>query len=266
MVRYLSLFILISSLGLSFEGLYEVRLNCEDRDNPNCIELNRTANLAIIKTPKLVAVSIGYPEQSLTRYAFVSEETQLSDGRYVGVQPLSSDSIGKFSQIQIDFSDQGESPLAIQGFIRDARFVKDILISGTQILPVKALSRDDLSEENFALPNLGEGRFIARGKNRNWLLTIRKAIAGSESGDLLAEVTDLGNPSAAELASGERIYLKSMRNENKQFEFFTPLSQNGAYLKWVILADLESIFRVTKLTGFFYSSNGVYSPLTIERL
>lgn len=266
MVRYFSLLVLACSLTWSYEGLYEVTLNCEDRKNPNCAELNRTANLAIIRTPKVLAVSIGYPEQSLTRYAFVAEDPSLSSRRYVGVQPLGSDSVGRFSQIQLDFSGEEEGSISVHGFIRDARFLKDILLTGQQLFPLQSLSRDDAPEISPSLSEVQEGRFLARGKNRNWLLTVRRAIAGSRSLDFLAEVTDLGNPKTSELASGERIYLKSMQNEHRQFEFFTPLSQSGAYLKWVIFADPENIFRVSTLKGFFYSSNGVYSPLTLERL
>jgi len=266
MVRYFSLFILICSLSWSVEGLYEVELQCDDRTNPNCAELNRMARLAIIKTPKVLSVSIGYPEQSLSRYTFISEDTSLSSDRYVGNQPFSPDSIGKFSQIQLDFSEDEQGLISVRGFIRDAKFLKDITLAGNRILPVEGLSRDETSILNPSLPTQTEGRFLARGKNRIWLLTLRKALLSSTSEELLAEITDLGNPSNSELASGDRTYLKSMQNEHKQLEFFTPLSQTGAFLKWIILSDLETVFRASKLSGFFYSSNGVYSPLTIERL
>lgn len=270
MVRFLSLLIFACSLGWSFEGLYEVTLICEDRTNPNCTELNRKAKLAIIKTPKVLAVSIGYPEQSLTRYAFISDVTSLSNRRYEGVQPLGSDSSGRFSQIQLDFSldfsEAEQGLISVQGFIRDARFLKDITLAGNRILPPEGLSRDETSQPNPSLPIESEGRFLARGINRTWLLTLRKALVSSNSEELLAEITDLGNPNNSELASGDRTYLKSMQNEHNQLEFFTPLSQTGAFLKWIILSDLETVFRASKLSGFFYSSNGVYSPLTIERL
>lgn len=273
MFRYLGLFILICSLSWSYEGLYEVELRCEDRTNPNCMELNRKARLAIIKTPQVIAVSIGYPEQSLSRYAFTSEDTSITNERYVGIQSLGSDSVAQFSQIQIEFSDDEDGNISISGQIRDARFLKDITVTGQRILPIDTLSRDDNSALSPTLPASQEGRFLARGKNRTWLLTIRKAfntlvssLASSGEGELLAEITDLGNPTTGELASGERTYLKSMRNENNQLEFFTPLSQEGAFLKWVLHSDTQTLFRVSTLNGFFYSSNGVYSPLTLERL
>lgn len=269
MFRYFSLLILFCSLGWTYEGLYEVELRCDDRTNPNCIELNRKARLAVVKTPQVLAVSIGYPEQSLSRYAFTSEVTSLANNRYIGIQPLGSDSVAQFSQIQIEFFEE-DGTVFITGRLRDARFLKDITLSGRQILPIDSLNRDEHSGFSPSLPDASEGRFLAKGKNRTWLLTIRKAFSAlsSSSGEeeLLAEIADLGNPSSGELASGERTYLKSMRNENQQLEFYTPLSQEGAFLKWVLLSDTTTIFRLPQLVGFFYSSNGVYSPLTIERL
>lgn len=249
------------------EGIYDVQLVCEDRSNPNCGELNRKARLAVIQTEDAILAGVGYPEQSLSRYTFISHTLDLQGGRYYGTPSLkNTNASAPLSEALFEFIWNGEH-LEVQGVIRDARFLKDIQLKGIQILPSQKLNPPESVMNAGDANPVEEGRFVAKGTHRQWLVTIRHALAVSEQKRFLIEATDLGNPEKNEFASGDRLYLSStLSSRPGTIEFLAPLTQPGGFLKWVLWSTPEDILRLQKLNGFFFSSNGVFSPLTIERL
>ncbi|NBX77018.1 MAG: hypothetical protein EBQ92_10725 [Proteobacteria bacterium] len=249
------------------EGVFNIQMVCEDRTNPNCSELNRQARLSVIRTQDSLGVAVGYPEQSLSRYVFVSHELELKNDTYLGTPSLkNSSSSAHFSEVWINFFYE-DNKLVAKGIIRDARFLKDIHFTGDQLLSTKSLAPTEILIDGFNSPENSEGRFLAKGTNRQWLVTVRQAL-GSELGtDYIVEITDQGNPNGPELASGDRIYLRSIPSSRPgTMELIAPLSQPGGFLKWVLWVSPENLLRSTKLQGFFYSSNGVFSRLYFERL
>jgi len=249
------------------EGVFNIQMICDDRTNPNCSELNRQARLSVIRTQDSLGVSVGYPEQSLSRYVFVSHELELKDDTYLGTPTLkNTSSSATFSEVQIGFSYE-DKKLVAQGIIRDARFLKDIQFSGEQILSTKSLAPTEILLDGFKSAENAEGRFLAKGTNRQWLVTVRQALGSNSGSDYIVEITDQGNPNGPELASGDRIYLRSIPSSRPgTMELIAPLSQPGGFLKWVLWVSPENLLRSNKLQGFFYSSNGVFSRLYFERL
>lgn len=249
------------------EGVFDIQMVCEDRANPNCNELNRQARLSIIRTQDSLVAAIGYPELSLSRYIFVSHDLEFSDGVYLGNPSLKNNpSSAHFSEVHISFDVQDKKVIA-NGIIRDARFLKDIRFSGEQILSTNSISPTEILTDGFNSPEKTEGRFLAKGSNRQWLVTVRKALGSAETTDYLVEITDQGNADGSGYASGDRMYLHSIPSSRPgTMELIAPLSQAGGFLKWVIWASPENLLRATKLEGFFYSSNGVFSRLYFERL
>ena len=253
------------------EGLFEIQMICEDRTNPACTELNRKARLTLIRTDEVLAASIGYPEVSIARYSFISNELELTGSRYVGEQMVTSSSAAQFAEVSMDFvktEEAGKPKLTVKGIIRDARFIKDVEFFGEQ-----TVSLNNQKVENSDLPPLissehAEGRFLAKGKDRQWSITIRKTLSNSSEGiDYLAETTDLGSPDGTELASGERRYLRSIRtNKTGYLEFVAPLHTPGTFLKWALWANPDSSRPEQKFQGFFFSSTGVFSHLSVEAL
>ena len=249
------------------EGIYDIQLVCEDRSNPNCNELNRKARLAVIQTEDAIVAGVGYPEQSLSRYTFISHNLDLKGNRYYGTPALKNTSASApFSEALFEFGWNGEQ-LEVIGVIRDARFLKDIQLKGTQILPSQKLNPPESALNAGDAASVEEGRFLAKGTHRQWLVTLRHALSASENKKSLIEATDLGNPEKNEFASGDRLYLSStLSSRPGTIEFLAPLNQPGGFLKWVLWSTPEDILRLQKLNGFFFSSNGVFSLLTIERL
>lgn len=257
----------LSAADLSFqsEGLYEVKLQCEDRTNPNCNELNRTARLAVIVSEDLVSLSIGYPEQSISRYAFVSK-AGLPDGIFSGTEASDHSFASHFAEIQAEFSNQ-ENSLVVKGIIRDARFLKDITFSGEQILSVHQLKPADPNSSDILATESMEGRFIARGGARQWLVNIRKMLSSGGGLNFYAETTDLGSPDGKSSASGERVHLHSLNTPDADtMVFLAPLSRKGSFLKWILWTTPGRLKSATTIKGFFYSSLGTYSHLVLERL
>ena len=251
------------------EGLFDIQIVCEDRSNPACNELNRRARLALIQTDEVLAASVGYPEVSIARYAFISKDLELKNGRYVGEQMVTSSSAAQFAEVSMEFIHQdqgGKHQLLVKGFIRDARFVKDVQFTGEQTLSLHTLKPNNSNINPFVDSSKTEGRFIAKGKDRQWIITIRKTLANpSGTAEYLAETTDMGSPDGTELASGERRYLRSIRSEQTDaLEFVASLHSPGTFLKWVIWSSPERLISGGKFQGFFYSSSGVFSHLLIE--
>jgi len=249
------------------EGIFDVTLVCEDRSNPNCAELNRKARLAVIQTPDVLAVSVGYPEQSLSRYVFLSHETELQNSHYYGSPSLKNSSVSAhFSEVLLDFSTNNDQ-VQVKGIIRDARFLTDIKISGAQVYPFRRASPKEVLTDTFDSPEKTEGKFHVVGHSRNWLATVRQALSSSSEPSFLVEIIDLGSPDKSEPPSGDRIYLRSVPSQQKGvLELLAPLSFPGTFVKWVIWATPETLLRAKNLEGFFYSSNGVFSRLDIHRL
>jgi len=249
------------------EGIFEISLKCEDRTNPNCAELNRKARLSVIRTPELLSVAVGYPEQSMSRYVFVSNETQLKDGHYYGSPSIKNSSVSAhFSEVLLDFFFENET-VQVRGVIRDARFLTDIQVLGHQVYPFRRAAPKETFSDTFDSPETTEGKFHVVGHSRQWLATIRKALSPSDEPSYLVEMTDLGSPDKTESPSGDRIYLRSMPSQQEGIlELFAPLSFPGTFVKWMIWATPETLLRSKKLEGFFYSSNGVFSRLEIHRL
>lgn len=268
------LFIIFAICGLAkgvsthdVEGIFDITLVCEDRINPNCTELNRKARLAVIKTPDVLSVAVGYPEQSMSRYIFVNHETELKNGHYYGSPSIKNSSVSAhFSEVLLDFSIENDT-IQVRGTIRDARFLTDIRISGQQVYPFSIFTPKEIYSDTFDSPETTEGKFHVVGHSRQWLATIRKALSPADGPNYLVEMTDLGSPDKTEAPSGDRIYLRSMTSQQKGIlELFAPLSFPGTFVKWMIWATPETLFRSKKLEGFFYSSNGVFSRLEIHRL
>ncbi|MFM8269366.1 MAG: hypothetical protein ACKN9V_04185 [Pseudomonadota bacterium] len=269
---WLIAFALLGCVGYSVsikdvEGIFDIRLVCEDRSNPNCSELNRQARLSIIRTQDSVGAAIGYPEQSLSRYIFVSHDLDLKGDVYSGSPSLkNSPTSAHFSEVQITFSIEDKKVLA-NGIIRDARFLTDIQFSGEQLLSTHSLAPNEILVDGFESPEKAEGRFLAKGTNRRWLVTVRQALGATGNADYIVEISDQGNVDGSGFASGDRIYLRSIPSSKPgTMELIAPLSQAGGFLKWVLWVSPENLLRATKLQGFFYSSNGVFSRLTFERL
>lgn len=263
---------LLSCTGYSLstedvEGLFDIQMVCEDRANPNCTELNREARLSIIRTQDTLGASIGYPEQSLSRYIFLSHDTNLENGVYLGTPSLkNTPSSAHFSEVKITFTIQDKKVIA-NGIIRDARFLTDIRFSGEQILSTRSVTPNEILTDGFDSPNNTEGRFLAKGTNRQWLVTVRQTLGAVGTSDYLVEITDLGNVDGSGFASGDRMYLRSISSSRPGImELIAPLGQAGGFLKWVLWASPENLLRSTKLQGFFYSSNGIFSRLFLERL
>ena len=252
--------------GSEAEGLYEVQMSCEDRTNPNCNELNRVARLAVIVTDDLLSVSVGYPEQSISRYAFVSK-AGLPDGIFNGIEASDHSFTSHFAEMQAEFSNQGNT-IVVKGIIRDARFLKDITFTGEQALSLHKLKPANLNSSNSSVGTESmEGRFIARGAARQWLVNIRKMISGNGGPSFYAETTDLGSPDGKSSASGERVHLHSVDSGNTDtMSFLAPLSRKGSFLKWILWTIPDRLKSATTIKGFFYSSQGIYSHLVLERL
>jgi hypothetical protein len=199
------------------EGLFEIQITCEDRTNPACSELNRKARLAFIRTDEVLAASIGYPEVSVARYSFVSDDLELKNNRYIGDQMVTSSSSAQFAEVAMEFIYQdhdGKHQLSIKGFIRDARFLKDVEFFGKQTISLHTLNPQDSNISPFISSENTEGRFLAKGKDRQWIITIRKTLSHSSGKtEYLAETTDMGSPDGTELASGERRYLRSIQTK-----------------------------------------------------
>ncbi|NBT57643.1 hypothetical protein EBT16_02550 [bacterium] len=251
------------------EGLYDIVLVCEERSNPACAELNRKAKIAVLLTDDLLTVSVAYPEVSLSRYAFVSDELPLTNNKYSGHLMMSSSSAAPFAGIALDFFHEDTNTghkVRIEGIIRDARFSKDVTFKGEQSVSFHTFQPPNVNLDAFKKIENVEGRYLAQGRNRLWVLNIRKGL--SDSGPrYMAETTDMGSPDGTELASGERHYLNSIGNESEGvLELVAPLAQPGAFLKWVLWSNEKDTNKRTKLTGFFYSSTGVFSELSLEPL
>lgn len=279
-LRLIAFYFFMGLMGLSIhgwsvttaeaEGLYEVSIICEDRSNPACNELNRKARLSIIRTDEVLAVSIGYPEVSIPRYAFISTNTELSDSRYVGDQMVTSSASAQFAEVVMTFNNDengNQKKTTINGIIRDARFLKDVTFSGHQTLSLNNLKTLEPSADGSEAVAKTEGRFLAKGKYRQWIITIRKTLSNSNESVFLAETTDMGSPDGSELASGERRYLRSIKSQHQDtLEFVAALHEPGSFLKWVIWSSPERVLTGKKLEGFFYSSTGVFSHLTLEAI
>ncbi|NDC23074.1 MAG: hypothetical protein EBZ49_02935 [Proteobacteria bacterium] len=254
----------LSDLGLRSEGLYEINIVCEDRINPNCNELNRTARLAVISTPESLAVSVGYPEQSISRYSFVSD-AGLQGSVYTGVEASDHSFSSHFAEIRAEFLNE-EGKVKVTGIIRDARFSKDITFAGEQTLATQNLKSFDPNTVNFSLADVIEGRFLARGEARQWLINIRKKLSSGGAPSYYAESIDLGSPDEKLFSSGERVHLHSIQSSDDTLELLAPLSKKGSFLKWVLWASPEGTSDCPTLQGFFFSSQGIFSRLTLKKL
>lgn len=249
-----------------FEGLYDVKLVCrEDQLTPECESLNRDARMVVLNLGTMVAVSIGYPEQSLSRYSFITK--QLRDGgRFLAGAtgtPLDAVSDGP-SEFQAELQTQTWG-VELNGWIRDPRFLNDIQVTGRLRQSTASLFHDPSDFPTAPTERAFLGRFLATGGERIWILTIRKRLT-SAGDELTAEISDFGSTDG-EPGSGIKVRFQSVEIYQAQgvVGIASPLSITNAFLKWTLSLD-KGDAEGKNMRGLMISSTGRTSKLFIQRI